>query len=103
MGQKLSPDDMKLYRRTDEVLHYLWDPIGISDIPEARDEYHSYLPHVFSLLKQSKDQQDIVDYLIFIEGDRMGMGYSKKSKKRALEIVEILINYKGWIEENSEQ
>ena len=50
MGQKLPPDQMELYRRVDEVLHYLWDPIGVAGAPEARDEYYSYLPHVFSLL-----------------------------------------------------
>jgi hypothetical protein len=38
------PKDKELYRRIDEVVHYLWDPIGVSDVPEARDEYHSYLP-----------------------------------------------------------
>jgi hypothetical protein len=25
-----------------EVLHYIWDPIGIQDMPAARDEYESY-------------------------------------------------------------
>lgn len=24
--------------RINEVLYYLWDPVGISDIPEARNE-----------------------------------------------------------------
>ncbi len=38
MGQRLSPEDMAPYRAIDEVLHYIWDPIGISDAPEARDE-----------------------------------------------------------------
>jgi hypothetical protein len=53
MGKKLSPKDKERYKRTDEVLHYIWDPIGIAGAPEARYEYHSYLPHVFSLLKQN--------------------------------------------------
>ena len=38
-----------LYRRIGEVLHYVWDPIGVSGYPEARDEYDMYLPQVFSL------------------------------------------------------
>ena len=28
MGSKLSPHDMRLYRAVDEVLHYVWNPIG---------------------------------------------------------------------------
>jgi hypothetical protein len=44
---KLLPHQDELYRRTDEVLHYIWDPIGVAGVPEARDEYDSYLPHAF--------------------------------------------------------
>ena len=50
MGKKLDPQQMELYRATDEVLHYIWDPIGVSDAPNARDEYSSYLPQVFKML-----------------------------------------------------
>lgn len=32
----------ELDKRIDEVLFYVWDPIGVSDIPEARGEYSSY-------------------------------------------------------------
>jgi hypothetical protein len=84
----LSNKDNELYQRVDEVLHYLWDPIGISDVPEARDEYHSYLPHVFSLLKAGVNENDIADYLGGITADRMGMG---TNRKRDLEVAEILI------------
>ena len=63
MGHQLSPEHKELYRRVDEVLHYLWDPIGVSDVPEARDEYHSYLPHIFSLLIRRVSAQEITDFL----------------------------------------
>ena len=46
MGRGISSLDEELYRRVDEVLHYLWDPIGVAGIPEARDEYYGY--HVLS-------------------------------------------------------
>lgn len=49
MGKQLSPFERELYQRVDEVLHYVWDPIGVSDAPEARDEYFSYLPIVFGM------------------------------------------------------
>lgn len=50
MGHKLPPDQMALYRRIDEILRNDWDPIGVSGIPEARDEYYDYLPIVFRLV-----------------------------------------------------
>lgn len=39
MGTKLEPREEELYRRIDEVFHYVWGPIRISGIPMARDEY----------------------------------------------------------------
>ena len=43
MGQKLPPCEAKLYRHCDEILHYIWDPIGVAGRTGARDEYDSYL------------------------------------------------------------
>jgi len=60
MKQKLSPVEKELYQRTDEVLHYLWNPLGVSDIPKARDEYYSYLPQVFSLILKGSDAKEIM-------------------------------------------
>jgi hypothetical protein len=37
--------------RVNEVLHYIWDPIGVRGEPRARDEYDSYAPEVYSLLQ----------------------------------------------------
>lgn len=54
---------MKLYRRVDEVMHYIWDPIGLSTVREARVEYQAYLPHVFSLLTSGSNSKEIADYL----------------------------------------
>jgi hypothetical protein len=45
------------------VLHYLWDPIGVAGIPEARDEYYGYLPQVFNLLKANAGADEIANYL----------------------------------------
>jgi hypothetical protein len=36
MGKKLTPNQMELYKRIDEILFYKWDPIGISDSDWAR-------------------------------------------------------------------
>lgn len=70
---KLSPPDLALYRATDEVLHYLWDPIGIATVPQARDEYHGYLPRVFGMIKNGSNEEEIADFLGSIVVERMGL------------------------------
>ncbi len=40
MGRKLTDTELELYRRVDEVLYYVWDPIGVASSPAA----HGYLP-----------------------------------------------------------
>jgi len=86
-----SREEIELYQRVDEVMHYLWDPIGVSGAPEARDEYYSYLPGVFNLLKQGAKKNEIADCLGRIRGDRMGLG---TNRARDLDIAEVLINWK---------
>lgn len=73
MGQKLSAHDLALYRAVDEVLHYVWDPIGVSGTPQARDEYHGYLPAVFGMLRDGADEAKVTAYLTSITTERMGL------------------------------
>jgi hypothetical protein len=56
----------------------VWDPIGISDEPNAQDEYDSYIGRVFELLTTGGSDQDIIEYLLWAT-DRMGMDGSKVS------------------------
>ena len=86
MGQKLPPDRMELYRRTDEVLHYIWDPIGVAGVPEARDEYHSYLPVVFARLLDATDVE-IREYLRWVAEERMDLSADKERIDRAVEAL----------------
>lgn len=94
MGQKRSPQDAELYRRVDEVLYYLWDPIGVSEIPSARNEYYGYLPQAFSLLKSSPNGTDLEKYLLSVAIDRMGIEGSSALLLRTQQVVEILFDYK---------
>ena len=89
MGQKLPPQEMKLYRQVDEILHYMWDPIGVAGIAQARDEYHSYLPHVFKFVLDKKNKDEIASYLTEIETGSMGLA---SNYKVALEVAETLLN-----------
>ena len=101
MKQELTPAEKELYQRTDEVLFYLWDPIGVNECPEARDEYDGYTPHVFSMIIHEKSDDEISNYLISIEQDSMGIIVDEKSKTKVQSIVEILKNYKSHIEEKA--
>ena len=101
MGTKLQPDQMELYRRVDEVLTYVWDPIGVAGVPEARDEYYGYLPKVFNMVLQGKPKDEIADYLVQIETESMGFDNSKNSRKNALEIAELLIDHYDWIKQKN--
>ncbi len=91
MGKKLSPKDLELYKRVDEVLHYIWDPIGIRNEPCARDEYYQYLPRVFSLLKSTQRGDDVVEYLMKIQGDNMGLPPNRNTAEK---ITAILLAYR---------
>jgi hypothetical protein len=98
VGKKLDPKQMELYRATDEVLHYIWDPIGVATAPNARDEYWGYLPQVFKMLVNDEPDVKIIEYLVTIETERMGLN---SHKKKAEEVVEILKEYKEKIYENA--
>lgn len=87
MGRQLTPFERELYQRADEVLHYVWDPLGVSCIPEARDEYDRYLSQVFGMLVQSKDKGAISSYLLKIEQERMGLTPSAERTARAAEVL----------------
>jgi len=41
----------------------VWDPIGISDDPNAQDEYDGYIGRIFELLAPGGNDEEIVDYL----------------------------------------
>jgi hypothetical protein len=99
MGHQLSPSQKELYRRVDEVLHYIWDPIGVSGIPQARDEYHSYLPLVFKRALEAKGNEDIVSYLLMVESESMGLSITEKARGRAVEAADVIIDYRDWIAE----
>ena len=90
--------DSELYKRCDEILHYVWDPIGVQDIPLARDEYYGYLPQVFKLLKSGADKIKISEYLDRTE--EIDIGLSSNLSKN-LEVAKLLINWRNAIYEEN--
>ncbi|MDE8763083.1 MULTISPECIES: hypothetical protein [Rhizobium] len=59
-----------------KILLTEWDPIGVSDIPEAQDEYDAYADTVFGMLaNQTASVDAIAQYLFKIATERMGLSY----------------------------
>jgi hypothetical protein len=60
-------------RQLRTILLSEWDPIGVSGIPEAWDEYDSYVGEVLSMLKNAASVDELTTYLHSIETERMGL------------------------------
>lgn len=88
--------DNELYRRVDEILHYIWDPIGVSGCPGARDEYHSYLPMVFGLLKNNESVDGIAHYLGQVTSLSMGL---EINREHDLKVAHTLIDWRESLSE----
>jgi hypothetical protein len=82
MNNSFTEKERELFLRIDEVLHYVWDPIGVSRVPPARDEYSSYVPQVFSLVMKGADAVSIANHLASIAQDSMGLSVTENSKKK---------------------
>jgi len=87
MGQELPARELELYRRCDEVLRYIWDPIGIAGYPDARDEYYPYIPDVYRLVKQNSPADEIVVHLNAIVEEHMGFKPDPECTRRAVELI----------------
>jgi hypothetical protein len=68
----------ELHTRVNEVLHYIWDPIGVRGEPNARDEYDTYVPQVYSLLQAGATAEQIAAHLDKVATERMGLNSNMK-------------------------
>jgi nitrate reductase alpha subunit len=59
-----------------------WDPIGVSDIPEAQDEYDSYVSAIYKMLISERPQHEIFDYLWWLETEHMGLIGDRQATER---------------------
>lgn len=98
MGKALSPKEMRLYRLCDEALYYLWDPIGVSGSPEARDEYQGYLPRVFAFVTGNQ-RDELVAYLCDLSEHRMGFARLEDAARSA---ADFMFRCREWVERTGE-
>jgi hypothetical protein len=87
VGTKLPPRELELYQRIDEILWRDWDPIGISGIPDACDEYQGYLPVVYRFALEG-DREKIANYLSSVTSERMGL---PAQRDRDLKIGDLIL------------
>jgi hypothetical protein len=92
----LSEKQRELLLRVDEVLHYMWDPIGVCDFPDVRDEYSSYAQHVLSMLIRGDGEEAISEYLRNIRVVNMGVGKLPHNSSED-EVAQLLVDWKELI------
>jgi hypothetical protein len=71
-----------LIAQVDSVLWEVWDPIGVNDAPEARNEYTSYAPDVAQLLRSGASDAEIERHLATIILENMGMSWVNPDRAR---------------------
>lgn len=72
VSNRLSKLQQDLLQAVDEVLHYLWDPIGVSSYPGTRNEYQSCAQVVFGKLHHGADAAEISAYLTEVATSQIG-------------------------------
>jgi hypothetical protein len=81
------PEAAALRHAVSEVLHYMWDPIGVAGTPEARDEYDGYVDRVCDLLWHGADANAVAAHLVGIADDALGLPGTQEQAARAAEIL----------------
>lgn len=71
-----------------QILLEEWDPIGVKDVPEAQDEYDSYISGVYHRLIHRVPKHELFDYLWEVENDHMGL-YGNRSRTET--VIEKLV------------
>ena len=80
----------EIHRQIDAVLLRDWDPIGVSDVPEAADEYRGYVRGVYDVAVMTRSIRPVAKHLLRIERDRMGL--SSRSVDALLPVAEKILD-----------
>ena len=69
------------------ILIRAWDPIGVADVPEAQDEYDSYVAGVCSRLIRKVPRQELFDYLWHVETECKELGGDRERTGRVVDLL----------------
>lgn len=90
MGIKMDAKELLIYKRIDDILWFEWDPIGVNEFHEARDEYQGYLYQIYDLKKSKESIESVADELYKIETGNMGLLVNiERCRQVAKRIIEI--------------
>jgi hypothetical protein len=89
-------DNKELSKRVDEVLFYIWDPIGVQPEPCARSEYEGYVPKICQLVEENDTIGPISAHLASIVREAMEIN---PDKTHCDEVAELLLDHKRAIQE----
>ncbi len=78
-----------LHQEIHRILLEEWDPIGVRNIPEAQDEYDSYISDIYNMLIARKSEYEIFKYIWWLETEHMGLN---SDRQRAEKYAERLIS-----------
>ena len=65
--------DEKLWLLVDEILWNDWDPIGVNDSEQARNEYHSYISTIVRLIMSNSDGSNLAKHLHQLRSVSIGL------------------------------
>ena len=68
-----------------KVLMVDWDPIGVRGVPQAIDEYDSYIGRIYRILVGNGAIDEIVDCLECIEREEICVSTSEQVRRRVAE------------------
>ncbi len=80
-------DPNELEKRIDEVLYYVWDPIGVSGSPYARGEYCSYVPGILQLIRANSPAEKISSHLSNVVRTQMGLVPNEARERRVADLI----------------
>jgi hypothetical protein len=99
-----SEEWLRWWRTTGErelqcILMTAWDPIGVSEAPEAWGEYDNYVPAVAVRLRDARDDdaaiEEVVDYLNHVERDFM-QTLNKQHERSNRFLADTLVAWHEW-------
>ena len=63
------------------ILMQDWDPIHVDSVPEAADEYDTYVGAVGRMLREGATDKELARYLTDISENHMGLGLSPAGRE----------------------
>jgi hypothetical protein len=96
MSQPTDQFEAEFLQRVDEVLYYHWDPLGVAREPVSRQEYAAFVPEVFAALLDDADESRLMELLLLLESEFLGLGPRPSQARR---VAEMLVDWRALLEQ----